>query len=209
MSEQNSNGEEPVIRDKRKIDPETGEARPASESSPDGADAGDPLTVEDILAAGEGAGEPEGTALSPDAALAAERLEDLQRLSAEYANYRKRTERERELLREALTGDVLASFLPILDDLALAEAHGDLAEGPLAVIFQKFRTLVADRGLEAFGAKGETFDPHLHEAIAQVPVPGTPEGTIIDVVQTGYRIGERVLRAAKVAVAAATPDAAE
>lgn len=193
---------EPVIRDKRRIDPETGEPRPVAE--PD-AEAEEPLTLQDFLdAAGEQApAEPAADAASADAALAAERLADLQRLSAEYANYRKRVDRERETLREYAVADVLQALLPVADDLDRAEAHGDLGDGPLAVIAQKLRAVLEGYGLSAYGAAGEAFDPQLHEAIAQLPAPDAEPGAIIDVVQRGWRSGDRVLRAAKVAVAAA------
>lgn len=133
--------------------------------------------------------------------LAAERLADLQRLQAEYANYRKRVERDREANRIMAVQDVVASLLPVMDDLDRAEAHGDLAEGPFTLIAQKLRATLEKTGLERVGAKDDEFDPNFHEAIAQIPTPEVTVMTVLDVHKVGYRIGERLLRAAQVAVA--------
>ncbi|RFA18027.1 nucleotide exchange factor GrpE [Subtercola boreus] len=133
--------------------------------------------------------------------LAAERLADLQRITAEYANYRKRTEANREVERERTVGDVVKILLPVLDDLDRAEKHGDLAEGPFASIAGKLRVGVERLGLKPFGAVGEPFDPKEHEAIFQQPTPGVEVETIADVVETGYYLGSTLLRAAKVVVA--------
>ncbi|WP_416351946.1 nucleotide exchange factor GrpE [Subtercola sp. RTI3] len=133
--------------------------------------------------------------------LAAERLADLQRITAEYANYRKRTEANREVERERTVGDVVKILLPVLDDLDRAEKHGDLAEGPFASIAGKLRTGVERFGLKPFGSVGEPFDPQLHEAIFQQPSADVQVETIADVVETGYYLGSTLLRAAKVVVA--------
>jgi molecular chaperone GrpE len=133
--------------------------------------------------------------------LAAERLADLQRVTAEYANYRKRTEANREVERERTVGDVVKILLPVLDDLDRAAKHGDLVEGPFASIAAKLRTGVERLGLKPFGAAGEVFDPNEHEAIFQQPTPGVEVATIADVVETGYYLGSTLLRAAKVVVA--------
>nr|WP_246093206.1 nucleotide exchange factor GrpE [Subtercola boreus] len=133
--------------------------------------------------------------------LAAERLGDLQRVTAEYANYRKRTEANREVERERTVGDVVKILLPVLDDLDRAEKHGDLADGPFASIAGKLRTGVERLGLKPFGAAGEVFDPKEHEAIFQQPTAGVEVATIADVVETGYYLGSTLLRAAKVVVA--------
>ena len=176
----------------------------------------EPLTVEDILAeeqseAARGADEAEAgdsdapEAAEPDVADAPEDnpyLDDLRRLTAEYANYRKRTEDNRELEQQRAKATVIEPLLGVLDDLDRAEAHGDLIEGtPFLTIAQKIRATLEKMGLEAFGEKGEPFDPAHHEAIAQVPVPGTEAHTVLDVVERGYRIGLVELRPAKVAVA--------
>jgi molecular chaperone GrpE len=133
--------------------------------------------------------------------LAAERLADLQRLQAEYANYRKRVERDREANRLLAVQDIVTSLLPVLDDLDRAEKHGDLEEGPLVLIAQKLRATLDRTGLERVGAKDDEFDPNTHEAIAQVPTPDVDVMTVLDVHKVGYRLGQRLLRAAQVAVA--------
>lgn len=129
-------------------------------------------------------------------------LDDLRRLTAEYANYRKRTEANAALEKQRATAAAILPLLPVLDDLDRAEQHGDLEEGSaFATIAQKLRGVTERMGLEGFGEKGEAFDPQLHEAIAQVPVPGTEEPVVLDVIERGYRIGDVELRPAKVAVA--------
>jgi molecular chaperone GrpE len=149
----------------------------------------------------EGNGDmPEGP--GPDGTPAeSEHLADLRRVTAEYANYRRRTERERETIRERATGEAARAILPVLDDLDRAEAHGDLAEGgPLTAIAQKLRGAVAKLGLTAYGEKGEAFDPHQHDAIFQRESPDVTGPTVSDVVERGYRIGDTTLRVAKVVV---------
>lgn len=129
-------------------------------------------------------------------------LDDLRRLTAEYANYRKRTENNRQVEFQRTKASVIEPLLTILDDLDRAEQHGDLTEGSaFLAVAQKIRATLVKQGLEAFGEKGDPFDPQHHEAIAQVPVPGTEEHTVLDVVERGYRIGLVELRPAKVAVA--------
>jgi len=189
------------------------------------ADQDDDLTVEDILSAAqnEGVAEADGAA-APDAAASdatasdetgsdadgaepnAEgtdpHLEDLRRLTAEYANYRKRTEANAELERQRVTAAVMVQMLPVLDDLDRAEQHGDLVEGSaFTTIAQKLRAIAERMGLEAYGEANEPFDPQVHEAIAQVPVPGTEQPVILEVIERGYRLGDVELRPAKVAVA--------
>jgi len=138
--------------------------------------------------------------------LAAERLADLQRLQAEYVNYRNRVERDRESSKQLVIADVAKNLLPILDDLDRAEAHGDLEEGPMALIAQKFRTTVEKLGVTRVGVKDEPFDHNLHEAIVQIPTPGVEAMTVADVVEVGYQLGSRLLRPAKVAVAVPQED---
>lgn len=160
------------------------------------------LTVDDILSTEqteEAAGNPDETAAASEED---PYLEDLRRITAEYANYRKRTEANAEVERRRTVGSVVSSLLPVLDDLDRAEQHGDLEEGSaFATIAQKIRTTMERYGLESFGEQGEAFDPQVHEAIAQVPVPGTETPTVLDVIERGYRIGDVELRPAKVAVA--------
>lgn len=133
--------------------------------------------------------------------LAAERLADLQRLQAEYVNYRNRVERDRETSKQTVIADMAKTLLPILDDLDRAEAHGDLEDGPLTLIAQKLRMTVEKLGVTRVGAKDEPFDHNLHEAIVQIPTPGVEAMTVADVVETGYQLGTRLLRPAKVVVA--------
>lgn len=133
-------------------------------------------------------------------AKSAAQLDELARLRAEYVNYRNRTDRERAGDRDATTASVIKAMLPALDDLDLAEKHGDLAEGPLAIVAQKLRASFEQLGVVKLGAVGEAFDIDKHEAIAQLPNPEVTEMVVADVVQSGYRVGDRMLRAAKVAV---------
>ncbi|MCS5715807.1 nucleotide exchange factor GrpE [Herbiconiux sp. CPCC 205716] len=134
--------------------------------------------------------------------LAAERLADLQRVTAEYANYRKRTEANRDTDRERAVGDVVKVLLPVLDDLDRAAKHGDLEEGgPFTAIAGKLRSAVERVGLKPFATAGEEFDPQIHEAIFQQPTDGVTAPTVADVVESGYYLGSTLLRAAKVVVA--------
>jgi molecular chaperone GrpE len=134
--------------------------------------------------------------------LAAERLADLQRVTAEYANYRKRTEANREVERERVIGDTVRLLLPVLDDIDRADKHGDLVEGsPIAAISAKLRAVIERMGLTAYGAAGEPFDPNLHEAIVQQPSADVTAATILDVVEVGYQLDSTQVRAAKVVVA--------
>ncbi|MFL6165334.1 MAG: nucleotide exchange factor GrpE [Ornithinibacter sp.] len=145
----------------------------------------------------------------PDTALAAERLGDLQRLQAEYVNYKRRVDRDRALVQERAVRDVLESVLPVLDDIQAARDHGDLVEGPFAAIADKLEATLGKYGLSRFGGKGEPFDPMQHEALMHAPWPTGDEDlpadasgtTVVTVLQPGYRAGEQVLRPARVAVA--------
>lgn len=145
---------------------------------------------------------PDGTPAPPGAAdQDSEHLADLRRVTAEYANYRRRTERERDAIRDRATGDAARAILPVLDDLDRAEAHGDLAEGgPMTAIAQKLRGAVAKLGITPYAEQGEPFDPHQHDAIFQRESPDVTRPTVSDVVERGYRIGDTVLRVAKVVV---------
>lgn len=136
------------------------------------------------------------------ATVAAQHLADLQRVSAEYANYRKRTEENRVVERERAIGDVAIQLLPVLDDLERAEKHGDLVEGTaFATIAAKLRACVERLGLSSYAQAGDPFDPHLHEAIFQKPTADSAVETVAEVVETGYMIGSTTLRVAKVVVA--------
>ena len=128
-------------------------------------------------------------------------FQDLQRLQADFVNYRARVERDRGAERQLAVADTIRAFLPALDDLTRAEAHGDLQEGsPMAAIAQKLRAAGEKLGLSAFGEKGEKFDPERHDALVQNPNPEVTEAVVADVIELGYLLGERMLRPAKVAV---------
>jgi molecular chaperone GrpE len=171
---------------------------PAEESA--GSAAEDELTVDDILGADQNA-----DAAAEDAVLAdleSALLNDLKRLQAEYANYRRRTEDQREREIERARGEAVKGLLPVLDDLDRATKHGDLVEGtPFAAIGDKVRSVAEKLGVVSYGAAGEAFDPQQHEAIFQAPTPGVTEPTILEVVEVGYRLGSVELRPAKVVVA--------
>jgi molecular chaperone GrpE len=129
-----------------------------------------------------------------------ERLKDLQRVSAEYANYRKRVERDRGVVVEQAVGAVLTSLLAILDDVDRAREHGDL-NGPFAAVAEQLTTALAKFGLSAFGEKGDPFDPTRHEAVTHETSPDVTEPTCVSVMRRGYLLGDRLLRPAMVAVA--------
>jgi molecular chaperone GrpE len=140
--------------------------------------------------------------------LAEERLADLQRLQAEYVNYRRRVERDRDVAREYAVAGILEALLPVLDDVHLARQHGDLESGPFAAIADKLESVLARFGLSRFGEPGEAFDPTVHEALMHTEAElaeGTTATTVVQVLQPGYRqstgSGDKVLRAARVAVA--------
>ncbi len=160
--------------------------------------------------AGEPAEAPaEGSDLHPDTVLAAERLTDLQRLQAEYVNYKRRVDRDRAVVQERAVRDVLESLLGVLDDVQAAREHGDLDGGPFAAIADKLENTLGRYGLVRFGSKGEAFDPQQHEALMHAPWPDDDDAlpadasgtTVVTVLQPGYRAGEQVLRPARVAVA--------
>lgn len=130
----------------------------------------------------------------------AELLNDLQRLQAEFINYKARVERDRDQSRNMAIAEAFRALLPALDDLTRAEAHGDLEGSPFAAVVAKIRNAGDKFGLKAFGATGDKFDPELHNALVQTPLAGVTETIIADVVEPGYMIGERLLRPAMVAV---------
>lgn len=132
---------------------------------------------------------------------AAEHLADLQRLQAEYVNYRKRVDRDRAAIADVATSKVLEALLPVLDDIAAARQHGDLVEGPFASIAEKLEDALRRFGWSSFGAQGEIFDPALHEALMSQPSADVTEPTVHHVAQPGHRLGDRVVRAARVIVA--------
>jgi molecular chaperone GrpE len=182
-----------VIRDNRKIDPVTGAARSA------GAAAAPPdpgATEDDVQFAPKQDGAPKQAEAEQ---LLEERTRDLQRVQAEYANYRKRADRERLAASEIATGRTLAELLPILDDLERAKAHGDLTGG-LKAIADKLDAVVGKLGLVAFGEAGDPFDPSVHEAVLHDESDEVAVPTASTVMRVGYRHGERLLRPAMVGV---------
>ena len=134
------------------------------------------------------------------AAQLAERTADLQRVHAEYANYRKRVERDRLAVREQALANVLSSLLPVLDDIGRAREHGDL-NGAFKSVGESLETIAAKLGLESFGEPGEPFDPLVHEALMHSYSPDVTEPTAVQILQPGYKVGERIIRPARVAVA--------
>ncbi len=130
----------------------------------------------------------------------AELLADLQRLQAEFVNYKARVERDRDVSRNAAIAEVLRALLPALDDLGRAEAHGDLDGSPFAAVATKLRAAGDKFALKTFGEKGDKFDPEIHDALIQTPSSEVTENVVADVVEAGYMVGDRLLRAAKVAV---------
>ncbi|WP_404429813.1 nucleotide exchange factor GrpE [Microbacterium lacus] len=181
-------------------DDEGSEASTEQSAEATGPESQDELTVDDILGAQQSA-----EAAAEDAVLAdleSTLLNDLKRLQAEYANYRRRTEDQREIEIERARGAAAKALIPALDDLDRAEKHGDLEEGTaFHAIAEKVRGVAEKMGMTAYGAAGEPFDPQQHEAIFQAPTPGVETATILEVVEVGYRLGETELRPAKVVVA--------
>jgi len=141
------------------------------------------------------------SALEAAQSKASEHLADLQRLQAEYVNYRKRVDRDRALAGELATVKTIEALIPTLDDIAAAREHGDLEDGPFAAIATKLETALAQLGWESFGAVGEAFDPALHEALLSQPSADVTVPTITTVAQPGHRVGERIVRPARVIVA--------
>ena len=140
---------------------------------------------------------------SADAALAAERLDSLLRLQAEFTNFKNRTAREKEQLRGFVTSELVTALLPVLDDIDAARKHGDLQEGPFAAIATKLEETLGKQGVERFGEVGEPFDPNINEAVLQQPTSEVEPDQVSMVLRSGFRIGERVVRPAQVAVAVA------
>lgn len=140
----------------------------------------------------------------------AERTEDLQRVSAEYANYRRRTDRERAQIADTAKAKVVAQLLPLIDDLELAKQHGDLAEGPLKAFSDNLRGVLDNQSVQGFGTEGDAFDPEIHEAVQDLSTGGAK--VIGTVLRKGYKIGDKLIRNAMVIIAdpadGAGPDSA-
>lgn len=180
----------PVVRDKRRIDPETGEVRAS----------------DDAANAAEGDGNVPSVEDQATAALATElqrqleeRTGDLQRLKAEFDNYRRRVERDRQATAEAALGGVLVALFPVLDDIGRAREHGEL-DGGFKSVAESLEAATSKLGLVPFGDAGDPFDPQIHEALTHAYGDNVTEPTCAQIYQPGYRLGERVLRPARVGV---------
>lgn len=213
----------PVIKDRRRIDPVTGQPRQPSQGGqasrgttqprpgkhavskpgslrPEAASADrtkDDRTNTEQATSEQAKAEQVGEQAS---VLLAERTADLQRVQAEYANYRKRVERDRAAVREHALASVMAELLPVLDDIGRAREHGELTGGFKSVA-DSLEATTAKLGLTVFGEAGEAFDPNVHEALMHSYSPEVDETTCVQVLQPGYKVGERILRPARVAVA--------
>src|SRR5450755_646778 len=219
----------PVIRDRRRIDPVTGQVRDPNQagqaqrgpgqprpgrhsvSKPGGSAGADAAGAPAAPGAqgdapGPGAGQPDGKADKLTVQLA-ERTADLQRLQAEYANYRKRVDRDRQAVREQALANVLSELLPALDDIGRAREHGELTGGFKSVA-ESLEAAVAKLGLVSYGEDGDPFDPTVHEALMHSYSADVTEPTCVRILQPGYQVGDRILRPARVAVAEPGDDAA-
>ncbi|OLR90947.1 nucleotide exchange factor GrpE [Actinokineospora bangkokensis] len=200
--DENSAQEPVVVRDKRRIDPDTGAVRAAGAADGDTPAAAAAVEAEVVEADEVIIEQPAEQAADPAAEVKAqldERTADLQRLQAEYANYRKRVERDRESVAASAKAQVVTEFLGVLDDLERAGAHGDLT-GAFKAVADKFTAVLTKTGLEAFGHEGEPFDPAVHEAVQHSTSSEVDGPTVTGVLRRGYRLGDKVVRAALVAV---------
>jgi len=176
--------QEPLVTDKRRIDPETGDVRPEAAAA-----ASEDLSEDDMALLQEA-----------ERDLVAEYRDRAARAEAELQNFRTRVERDRQANREMVIAEVIRSLLPVMDDLDRAEAHGDLAGTPLELVAQKLRSAFERYEVKPVGEVGEAFDPAVHEAMVRIPEDGAEGETVADVIEGGYTLGERLIRAAKVAV---------
>jgi molecular chaperone GrpE len=170
----------PVIRDKRRIDPETGQMRERPETAAPASPAAPQVSSAELELA--------------------ERTSDLQRLQAEYLNYKRRVDRERENTRVTAVASTLGALLPVLDDIARAREHEELTGGFKAVAESLERT-VAQLGMTSFGEPGDPFDPRIHEALMHSYSEDVDGPVCQAILQVGYQIGDRIVRPARVAVA--------
>lgn len=200
-SEQEQEQERVVVRDRRRIDPDTGEVRtPGGDDSPGGAA---PAEEEDVIVTDTGL-DPRVEELTAEVA---ERTADLQRVSAEYANYRRRVDRDRESVLVGARVQFVSELLTALDDIDRAGSHGDLT-GPFKSVADKVVAVAQKQGLEPFGSDGELFDPSVHEAVQHESsdVTGPTVTVVSSVLRRGYRLADRVLRPAMVTVVDQAPD---
>jgi len=201
--------ETPRFTDKRRIDPETGAVREPTE--PEGGAEVDPLAALDFDTPGTSGELVPSHQLEAAEALAAERLDELQRrnaayfnLETQYSNFVKRSKADGAIQREEGVVSVVEALIGVLDDIDLARQHGDLV-GPFASIAEKLEQTLQRFGIEKYGAVGEVFDPTVHEALMHGHSPDVTEPTVQAVLQPGYRVGDRIVRAVRVAVV--DPDA--
>lgn len=189
----------PIIRDKRRIDPQTGQMRdpgpPSGGPAPPRAP-GYPPGVE----VGDGEADALLRELEDVRAKESALVDDLKRLQAEYVNYRRRVDRDRDVARDLAVASVLEQLLPVLDDIGRARDHGDL-DGAFRTVAENLEATVARLGLERYGQVGDPFDPAVHEALMHEHSDEVAEATCVQVLFPGYRIAERILRPARVAVA--------
>lgn len=176
-----------TIKDNRRIDRSTGQVRP--EAVQDAA-------ADDVI---NSPGEVTDGALAAAQAETAERTADLQRVMAEYANYRKRADRDKQAASVAGKASVMAELLAVCDDLERAEEHGDLTGG-FKTVADKFLGILGKLGLAGYGAEGDEFDPTLHEAVQFATSTDVDHPTVTTVLRRGYLFDEKVLRAAVVIV---------
>jgi molecular chaperone GrpE len=179
----------PVVRDRRRLDPETGEVRNPGSAAGLSAPAPADLDTDSALAAARSE--------------AAELLDHLRRLQAEYVNYRRRVERDREVVRENAVASALGELLGVLDDIGRARDHGDLT-GAFRSVGEALEAATAKLGLERYGEPGDIFDPTVHEALMHEYSDEVTQPTCTRVLMPGYRFGDRVIRPARVAVAEPT-----
>ncbi|SEO43635.1 nucleotide exchange factor GrpE [Actinacidiphila rubida] len=185
---------------------------PSEATQPEDEDAKDAASADKAGSGGQGAEQP-GAAKELAAVRAQldqvrtalnERTADVQRLQAEYQNYRRRVERDRVAVKEIAIANLLTELLPVLDDIGRAREHGELVGGFKSVA-ESLETVAAKLGLQQFGKEGEPFDPLVHEALMHSYSPDVTQTTCVQILQPGYRIGERNLRPARVAVAEPQP----
>ena len=186
-------GSGPTVRDRRRIDPETFQVREPQDAAPaPGGPAAQTTSTEEPT--------EKDTRVSELETALAERTADLQRLQAEYVNYKRRVDRDRDVSRKTAVESVLKDLLPALDDIRSAGEHGELT-GAFKAVGDAVSGVAAKHGLVSFGEKGDPFDPHIHEALLHSLSPDVSGPTCVEILQPGYRVGERVVRPARVAVA--------
>lgn len=185
----------PTIRDRRRIDPETYQVREPQAAAPGPGAPSGPSDLEETAAGAAAAGE-----IADLKTQLSERTADLQRLQAEYVNYKRRVDRDRDVARKGGIEAVLRDLMSVLDHIGSAREHGEVTGGFKAVA-EEIERVTARHGLESYGTAGEPFDPHVHEALMHAHADGIDGPTCVQILQPGYRIGERILRPARVAVA--------